>query len=43
MKRIGILVGLNKGEITTTPLSEVVAKKKQIDMSLLDLAHVLGR
>jgi 6-phosphofructokinase 1 len=37
----GVLVGLVKDEIITTPLSEVVAKKKQLDLKLLDLAKVL--
>lgn len=38
----GILVGLLCGEITATPLSEVVANKKKVDLELLKLAHVLG-
>jgi 6-phosphofructokinase 1 len=38
----GILVGLIRGDITTTPLSEVVANKKKVDLELLKLAHVLG-
>ena len=36
----GVLVGLIKDDITTTPLSVVVTKKKQIDLKLLDLAKV---
>lgn len=39
----GVLVGLNKGQITTTPLSEVVKTKKQIDLSLVELARELDR
>lgn len=39
----GVLMGLNKGEIGPTPLAEVVAKKKQLDMRLLELAQVLAR
>ncbi|MBL8154137.1 MAG: 6-phosphofructokinase [Anaerolineae bacterium] len=39
----GVLVGLNKGQITTTPLSEVVKHKKQIDLSLVELARELDR
>ncbi len=39
----GILVGLVKDDIAATPLSVVVANKKQIDLSLLELAHVLGK
>src|SRR5512145_11348 len=39
----GILVGLNKSEITITPLAEVVATKKQVDLELLDMAAELAR
>lgn len=38
----GILVGLIKGEIRTTPYPEVVANKKGIDINLLKLAKVLA-
>jgi 6-phosphofructokinase 1 len=38
----GLLVGLLRGDIMTTPLDEVVAHKKKIDLELLKLAHVLG-
>jgi 6-phosphofructokinase 1 len=38
----GVLVGLIKDEIVSTPLAEVVANKKQIDLSLLELARVLA-
>lgn len=38
----GVLAGLLKGEITATPLSEVVSNKKTLDLSLLDLARVLA-
>lgn len=38
----GVLVGTLKGEITTTPLSEVVAKPKPLDPKLLELAKVLA-
>jgi len=37
----GVLVGLIKGEVKTTPLEEVVNHKKPIDLSLFDLAKVL--
>ena len=37
----GVLVGLIKGEITPTPLVEVVANKKLLDLKLLDLAQIL--
>lgn len=39
----GELVGLLKGEIATTPLAEVVANKKPLDLRLLELARVLAK
>jgi 6-phosphofructokinase 1 len=39
----GVLVGTLKGEITTTPLDEVVANKKPIDSALFELAGVLAK
>jgi 6-phosphofructokinase 1 len=39
----GVLVGLLRGQIATTPLAEVVANKKPLDLSLLELARVLAR
>ena len=40
-KEFGVLVGLLKGEITTTPLDVVVKNKKTIDLNLFELARVL--
>lgn len=37
----GVLVGLNKGKITTTPLEVVVANKKEISMEMVRLAAIL--
>lgn len=37
----GVLVGLNKGKITTTPLEEVVSNKKPISMDMVKLARTL--
>jgi len=37
----GVLVGLNKGIITTTPLEEVVSNKKEISMDMVRLARIL--
>ncbi len=37
----GVLVGLNKGSITTTPLEEVVANKKEISLEMVKLAQTL--
>jgi 6-phosphofructokinase 1 len=39
----GVLVGLIRGEIASTPLTEVVTNKKQLDLRLLDLARMLAR
>ncbi|MCB9435588.1 MAG: 6-phosphofructokinase [Anaerolineales bacterium] len=40
--RSGVLIGLLRGEITATPLSEVVANPKPLDPKLLELAKVLA-
>lgn len=37
----GVLVGLNKGKITTTPLDVVVANKKEISMEMVKLSQIL--
>ncbi len=39
----GVLVGQIKGEVVTTPLSEVVGRKKPIDPKLFELAKVLAQ
>ena len=39
----GVLVGHIKGEIATTPLEVVVARKKTLDVKLLELARVLAK
>ncbi|MBI3758505.1 MAG: alpha-glucan family phosphorylase, partial [Deltaproteobacteria bacterium] len=39
----GILLGWQHGEIIPTPLSEVVAKQKELDLSLFELANVLAQ
>jgi 6-phosphofructokinase 1 len=36
-------VGLIKGEIAATPLAEVAAQKKPLDLNLLDLAKSLAK
>jgi len=36
-------VGMIGGQITTTPLAEVVANRKPLDLSLFELARVLSR
>lgn len=37
----GVLIGLNKGKITTTPLKDVVGVKKEISMEMVELARKL--
>ena len=37
----GVLVGLNKGKVTTTPLKDVVNTKKEISMEMVELAKIL--
>jgi 6-phosphofructokinase 1 len=39
----GVLVGLLQGAIATTSLAEVVANKKPLDLTLMELARVLAR
>lgn len=39
----GVLVGMINGAVATTPLSEVVTRKKPLDLRLLELAQVLAR
>ncbi len=42
-KKTGVLVGIEKGEIVTTPLEKVVVSKKPIEMELTRLANVLAK
>jgi len=39
----GVLVGQLQGQVATTPLTEVVANQKPLDLSLLKLARILKR
>ena len=39
----GVLVGLIKGEISTMPLEKVVANKKALDLSMLEMARALNK
>jgi len=39
----GVLMGFIQGEIAATPLAEVEAKKKELDLNLLELAKVLAK
>jgi 6-phosphofructokinase 1 len=39
----GVLIGLNKSEITATPYEEVIGKPKLLDPHLLELAKILER
>jgi 6-phosphofructokinase 1 len=38
----GVLVGLHQGQVAPTPLAEVVANKKQLDLRLFELARALA-
>lgn len=40
--RHGVLMGLNRGEISTTPLGDVVSNRKTLDPRLIELAKVLA-
>jgi 6-phosphofructokinase 1 len=42
-KQMGVLVGVNRSEVTATPYSEIVGRTKQIDLSLLDLMKILAK
>ncbi len=39
----GVLVGMIRGEVATTPYSDVVGKQKPLDPRLLELARVLAK
>jgi 6-phosphofructokinase 1 len=39
----GVLVGMVRGRVRTTPLADVVGKQKPIDPELFTLAQVLDR
>ena len=43
MGKHGVLVGVNKGEITNSALDQVIAHKKELDLDLVRLAAVLAR
>lgn len=42
-EEFGVLVGLLNGDIKTTPLADVVGKRKKLDSQLMDLARVLAQ
>lgn len=42
MKDYGVLVGLLNGEVSTTPLTEVVSSKKALDLRLPETARILA-
>lgn len=42
-EQYGVLIGLNHGEITATPLAQVAGKKKPLDPCLVKLAPVLAQ
>jgi hypothetical protein len=38
-----VLVGLLKGEVSTTALEDVVANRKTLDLQLLEVARILAQ
>jgi len=42
-REYGVLLGLIQGEVSATPLSEVAANPKPLDLRLLELARVLAK
>lgn len=42
-KQTGVLMGLVKGKIKATPLSEIATREKKLDLSLLELARILEK
>lgn len=41
--RHGVLIGLRGGEVSPTPLEEVVGRRKPLDPAMLELAKILAR
>lgn len=41
--KAGVLIGLLRGEVTATPLEEVISNKKKIDLKLFECARMLAR
>ena len=39
----GVLVGMIKGEVATTPLEEIAGKRKPIDLDMYRLAGILAK
>ena len=39
----GVLAGMLRGQVATTPLVDIVGIQKPIDPALFELAHVLDR
>ena len=39
----GVLIGLLKGEVTATPLEEVISNEKKLDLKLFEAARILAR
>ncbi len=39
----GLMAGLQKGGISSTPLKEVLAQSKSMDLSLVQLADILSK
>jgi 6-phosphofructokinase 1 len=39
----GVLVGLLKGEVSATPLVDVISNRKTLDLQLLEVARILAQ
>ena len=42
-KECGVLIGLLKGEVSATPLQDVIANKKALDLKLFEMAQILAK
>ena len=43
LRNYGVLIGLTKGEVSTTPLADVIANRKPLDLQLLEMARILAQ
>ena len=43
LKNYSVLVGLTKGEVSMTPLADVIGNRKTLDLKLLDVARILAQ
>ena len=43
LKNYGVLIGLTRGDVSATPLSDVVAHRKTLDLQLFEVARILAQ